>query len=44
MGIWLANQNDLEIDSVLAEFKEDLSMILIHHHYFNLLHGYSFLT
>ncbi len=27
-GIWLANQDDLEIDSVL-EFKEDLSMILI---------------
>ena len=27
-GIWLANQDELEIDSVL-EFKEDLSMILI---------------
>lgn len=27
-GIWLANQDDLEIDAVL-EFKEDLSMILI---------------
>ncbi|KAF7772249.1 hypothetical protein PCIT_a2284 [Pseudoalteromonas citrea] len=27
-GIWLGNQDDLEIDSVL-EFKEDLSMILI---------------
>lgn len=27
-GMWLANQDDLEIDSVL-EFKEDLSMILI---------------
>lgn len=27
-GIWLANQDDLEISSVL-EFKEDLSMILI---------------
>ncbi|MEI5640552.1 MULTISPECIES: cation:proton antiporter [unclassified Pseudoalteromonas] len=27
-GIWLANQDDLEIDSVL-EFKEDLSIILI---------------
>lgn len=27
-GIWLANQDDIEIDSVL-EFKEDLSMILI---------------
>lgn len=27
-GIWLANQDDLDIDSIL-EFKEDLSMILI---------------
>lgn len=28
LGIWLANQDDLEIDAIL-EFKEDLSMILI---------------
>jgi NhaP-type Na+/H+ or K+/H+ antiporter len=27
-GIWLANQDDLELDAIL-EFKEDLSMILI---------------
>ncbi|MBB6056499.1 cation:proton antiporter [Tolumonas osonensis] len=28
LGIWMANQDDLEIDAIL-EFKEDLSMILI---------------
>jgi NhaP-type Na+/H+ or K+/H+ antiporter len=28
LGIWMANQDDLEIDAILA-FKEDLSMILI---------------
>lgn len=28
LGIWLANQDDLEIDAIL-EFKEDLSVILI---------------